>query len=103
MNDSIQVIGEQREKRDQRIRHKIRIFYTCLLPDNGLYFIRLLRDLDIFLRMEEDKTNDLTPERVVQILKKKGTEVNLEEAKTILAFVKKIASIAVNQYLRGKF
>ena len=51
--------------------------------------------------MEEDKTNDLTPERVVQILKKKGTEVNLEEAKTILAFVKKIASIAVNQYLRG--
>ncbi len=52
--------------------------------------------------MEDDKTNDLTPERVVQILKKKGADVNIEEAKTILAFVKKIANIAVNQYLRGK-
>lgn len=51
--------------------------------------------------MEDDKTNDLTPERVVQILKKKGTDVNIEEAKIILAFVKKIANIAVNQYLRG--
>jgi hypothetical protein len=53
------------------------------------------------LNMEDDKTNDLTPERVVQILKKKGTDVNIEEAKIILAFVKKIANIAVNQYLRG--
>lgn len=50
--------------------------------------------------MEDDKTNDLTPERVVQILKKKGTEVDIEEAKIILVFVKKIANIAVNQYLR---
>lgn len=54
------------------------------------------------LKMEKEKANDLTPERVVQILKKKGTEVDLEEAKTILEFVKKIADIAVNQYLRGK-
>ncbi len=54
------------------------------------------------LKMDKEKANDLTPERVVQILKKKGTEVNLEEAKTILEFVKKIADIAVNQYLRGK-
>ncbi|ADY52247.1 hypothetical protein Pedsa_1690 [Pseudopedobacter saltans DSM 12145] len=54
------------------------------------------------LRMEKEKTNDLTPERVIQILKKKGTEVDIEEAKTILDFVKKIAHIAVNQYLRGK-
>lgn len=51
--------------------------------------------------MEDDKTNDLTPERVVQILKKKGTEVDIEKAKIILVFVKKIANIAVNQYLRG--
>lgn len=54
------------------------------------------------LRMEKEKTNDLTPERVIQILKKKGTEVDIEEAKTILDFVKKIAHIAVKQYLRGK-
>ena len=51
--------------------------------------------------MEDDKTNDLNPERVVQILKKKVTEVDIEEAKIILVFVKKIANIAVNQYLRG--
>jgi DNA-directed RNA polymerase subunit F len=52
--------------------------------------------------MEKEKANDLTPERVKQILKKKGTEVDLEEAQVILEFVKKIAHIAVNQYLRGK-
>lgn len=54
------------------------------------------------LKMEKEKANDLTPERVKQILKKKGTEVDLEEAQAILEFVKKIAHIAVNQYLRGK-
>lgn len=54
------------------------------------------------LKMEKEKANDLTPERVIQILKKKGTEVDLEEAQAILEFVKKIAHIAVNQYLRGK-
>lgn len=53
-------------------------------------------------RMDKEKTNDLTPERVIQILKTKGTEVDLEEAQAILEFVKKIAHIAVNQYLRGK-
>jgi len=52
--------------------------------------------------MEKEKTKDLTPERVMQILKKKGTKVDLEEAKVILQFVEKIAHIAVNQYLRGK-
>lgn len=52
--------------------------------------------------MEKDKTNELTPERVKQIFKKKGTEVDLEEAQAVLEFVKKIAHIAVNQYLRGK-
>lgn len=53
------------------------------------------------LKMEKEKGNELTPERVMQILKKKGTEVDIEEAKIILAFVQKIAHIAVNQYLRG--
>ncbi|WP_201288633.1 hypothetical protein [Sphingobacterium composti Ten et al. 2007 non Yoo et al. 2007] len=52
--------------------------------------------------MEKGKTKELTPERVKQILKKKGTEVDLEEAQAILEFVNKIAYIAVNQYLRGK-
>ncbi|WP_352423380.1 hypothetical protein [Proteiniphilum sp.] len=51
--------------------------------------------------MEKENKHGLTPERVIQILKKKGTYVNLEEAKIILDFVNKIAHIAVNQYLRG--
>jgi hypothetical protein len=51
--------------------------------------------------MESEKATDLTPERVMQILKKKGTHVDIEEAKIILEFVKKIAHIAVDQYLRG--
>jgi hypothetical protein len=51
--------------------------------------------------MEREKETNLTPERIMQILKKKGTHVDIEEAKIILEFVEKIAHIAVNQYLRG--
>lgn len=51
--------------------------------------------------MESGKSTDLNPERVMEILKKKGTHVDIEEAKIILEFVKKVAHIAVNQYLRG--
>ena len=43
----------------------------------------------------------LTPERVVKILEKHGNTVTLEEAQTILIFMKKLARITVNQYLRG--
>lgn len=52
--------------------------------------------------MEKEKANNLTPERVIEILKKKGTVVEREEAIAILDFVKMIAQVAVNQYLRGK-
>lgn len=51
--------------------------------------------------MENGKTKELSPKRVMEILKKKGTHVDIEEAKIILEFVKKFAHIAVNQYLRG--
>ena len=51
--------------------------------------------------MESGKSKELSPERVMEILKKKGTHVDIEEAKIILEFVKKVAHIAVNQYLRG--
>jgi hypothetical protein len=51
--------------------------------------------------MEREQEKGLTPERVRQILKKKGTHVDIEEAKIILEFINKIAHIAVNQYLRG--
>ncbi len=52
--------------------------------------------------MEGINAKKLTPERVVEILKKKGTTVNIEEAKVILDFVNKIAHVAVNQYLSGR-
>lgn len=43
----------------------------------------------------------ITPERVVKILKEHGTEVTLEEARIILDFMRKLARITVNQYLRS--
>lgn len=49
----------------------------------------------------ESGERGLTPERVVKILEKKGTKVTLDEAVTILIFMKKLARIAVNQYIRG--
>ncbi|HRN72198.1 MAG TPA: hypothetical protein PLM81_03655 [Ginsengibacter sp.] len=51
--------------------------------------------------MEGEEEKGLTPERVIQILAKYGNHIDIEEAKIILEFVKKIAHIAVNQYLRG--
>ena len=52
------------------------------------------------LRMESAKGKELTPERVMQILKRNGTPVDMEEAKIIAEFIKKLAHIAVNQYLK---
>ena len=49
----------------------------------------------------ESGEKGLTPEKVVKILEKKGTKVTLDEAITILVFMKKLARITVNQYLRG--
>jgi len=51
--------------------------------------------------MESAKGKELTPERVMQVLKKNGTPVDMEEAKIIADFIKKLAHIAVNQYLKG--
>ncbi|ROI02538.1 hypothetical protein EGI16_12935 [Chryseobacterium sp. G0240] len=44
----------------------------------------------------------LTPEKVVNILGKHGTKVSAEEAEIILQFMRKIADVAVNQYLYDK-
>ena len=48
-------------------------------------------------KMDVDKK--LTPEKVVKILEKHGTEVSAREAAIILQFMRKIADITVNQYL----
>lgn len=41
----------------------------------------------------------LKPEKVVEMLRQKGTEVTLEQAKAILEFLRKLASIVVSKYL----
>lgn len=48
---------------------------------------------------DRPKSKELTPERVVQILRSHGTEVSPEEATTILAFIRKLAHITVIQIL----
>ncbi|MFT4152231.1 hypothetical protein [Parafilimonas sp.] len=52
--------------------------------------------------MESNAKKGLAPEKVIKILEKHGTSVTLEEAKIILEFMRKLARITVNQYLREK-
>ena len=42
----------------------------------------------------------IQPEKVVELLRQNGVAVTLEEAKLIWAFLKKLADIAVTQYLK---
>lgn len=51
---------------------------------------------------ESKPSKKLTPERVVNILEKHGTKVSVEEAGIILQFMRKVADVAVNQYLSAK-
>ncbi|GAE66755.1 hypothetical protein H3Z85_18035 [Chryseobacterium indologenes] len=51
---------------------------------------------------ESKSSKKLTPERVVSILEKHGTKVSVEEAGIILQFMRKVAYVAVNQYLSVK-
>ncbi|MGE4513016.1 MAG: hypothetical protein AB7E26_04260 [Chryseobacterium sp.] len=48
---------------------------------------------------QESNNRKLTPEKVVSILEKHGTKVSIEEAEIILLFMRKVADVAVNQYL----
>jgi hypothetical protein len=41
----------------------------------------------------------LKPERVVEMLKAKGVNVTVEQAASILEFLRKMANIVVSQYL----
>ena len=41
----------------------------------------------------------LQPEKAVEMLRQRGMEVTLEQAKLILEFLRKLADIAVTQYL----
>lgn len=42
----------------------------------------------------------VTPEKAVEILRKEGKEVSIEEAKKILDFLKNLAKIVVKHYLK---
>ncbi|MEX2234145.1 MAG: hypothetical protein WD824_18405 [Cyclobacteriaceae bacterium] len=43
----------------------------------------------------------LNPEKVAAMLKEKGVEVSVEQAASILKFLRKLANIVVAQYLKG--
>jgi len=44
----------------------------------------------------------ITPEKAVEILKKHGTIVTLDEAKLILDFIYNFAILSVNQVIKNK-
>ena len=44
----------------------------------------------------------LQPEKVAAILREQGMNVTIEEAGLILEFLRKLANIAVNQYLENE-
>ena len=46
-----------------------------------------------------ESENVISPERAVQLLKKDGIEVTLEQAKLVVSFLSVIADIVVEQYL----
>jgi len=49
-----------------------------------------------------DKQNSrLTPEKVVNILKKHGTNITIEEAKNILDFYRNFAKLWLNQVFKS--
>lgn len=49
--------------------------------------------------METSENDKITPERAVEILKKGGMEVTLDQAKLMLEFLYKLADITVAQYV----
>ena len=48
----------------------------------------------------ESEVVRISPEKAIEILKKDGLEVTLDEAKLILEFLYQMAEIAVDQYLK---
>ncbi len=41
----------------------------------------------------------MQPEQVMEMLRQRGVEISLEQARLILVFLRKLADIAVTQYL----
>ncbi len=53
--------------------------------------------------MEISEKDKITPERAMEILKKDGLEITLEQANLILKFLYNIADIAIDQYSKKRF
>jgi hypothetical protein len=49
--------------------------------------------------MRRCKMEKIQPEKVMEILRKKGVEITLEQARLILEFLRKLADITVTEYL----
>ena len=49
----------------------------------------------------EYEVERISPERAIEILKKDGLEVTLEQAKLILEFLYQMADIVVDQYIKN--
>ncbi len=47
----------------------------------------------------EFEAEKISPEKAIEILKKDGLEVTLEQAKVILEFIYQMAEIAIDQHL----
>jgi hypothetical protein len=67
-------------------------------PGNGQGFHLPLQHYDHLSIKNEQAI--LKPEKAVEILQKHGLEVTTEQAGLILEFLRKLADIAVTQYLR---
>jgi len=50
--------------------------------------------------METSVNDKITPEKAIEILRKDGLEVTLEQAKLILEFLYQMADIVVEQHLK---
>ncbi|SEI70353.1 hypothetical protein SAMN04487995_1788 [Dyadobacter koreensis] len=53
------------------------------------------------MEVKETETG-LDPEKVIQILKKHGESISLEEAKNVVKLIHQFARIAVNQLTKAK-
>ncbi|MFH6961655.1 hypothetical protein ACHRVK_03625 [Flavobacterium plurextorum] len=51
--------------------------------------------------MEDNITDEISPEKAKQILSEDGIDVTVEQAKTILEFLYLMSEIVVNQYLNA--
>ena len=60
----------------------------------------LLHEGVVWVIMRRCKMEKLKPEQAVELLRKKGIEVSLEQAGVILDFLRLLANIMVSEYLK---